>query len=255
MIWLLKFTLPAFLVALISLISRRWGLKVGGAMGGFPVVVGPVLFFFTLEQGPDFAAAAALRSLGSVLAFGLFCMALSWACLKLPLFLSLLLGWATFLGVSWLGLRYGSADLILTFLVAIACAAAARMFLPGDRRRGERAAKPHDWDIPLRMAVTVALVVTVTGLAHILGPEWSGVFAAFPVASSILSSFAYHTDGPYGPAVLLKGSLLGNFSYLTFCAVLAWALPKYGVSASFLSATFLAMVVQTGALSLPRKKE
>jgi hypothetical protein len=57
---ILKFLLAPGLVALASLAGRRWGLKVGGAIAGFPVVVGPILFFFAVEQGSGFASVAAL---------------------------------------------------------------------------------------------------------------------------------------------------------------------------------------------------
>jgi uncharacterized membrane protein (GlpM family) len=253
MILLLKVILPSCLVALVSLAGRRWGLKVGGAIGGFPVVVGPILFFFALEQGTDFAAHAALRSLWGMLPFGVFCLTLSWAGLRLGLGLSMVLGWAVFVLISWLGLQ-GTPNLTSAALLAAASGAGARFGLPKDRRQGDRAARPSNWDIPLRMSVTVCLVLAVTGVARALGPEWSGVLAAFPVATSILAGFAYISDGPYGPPALLQGSLLGGYSYVAFCATLAFSLPRFSLGLAFLAAFTAAIGIQIAALSLDRVK-
>ncbi|RON08058.1 hypothetical protein BK659_17630 [Pseudomonas brassicacearum] len=49
---LLKLSLiPGFLL-LISLAGKRWGPSVAGWLSGLPVVVGPILFFLAVEQGP-----------------------------------------------------------------------------------------------------------------------------------------------------------------------------------------------------------
>ena len=249
MIFILKLVLPSLLVALVSLASRRFGLKIGGAIGGFPVVVGPILFFFALEQGPDFAAHAALRSLWGVLSFGLFCVTISWASLRLPLVISVVISWAVFLAASWLGLQ-SEVHLGTAACLAVVSALIARLSLPEDRRQGERKARPSDWDIPLRMAVTIFMVLAVTGTARLLGPEWSGVLAAFPIASTTLAGFAYQSDGPYGPSALLRGSLLGAFSYAAFCATLVFGLSRFHLSLVFSMAFIFALGAQIVALSL-----
>jgi chromate transport protein ChrA len=43
--------IPGFLL-LISLAGKRWGPSVAGWLSGLPVVVGPILFFLAIEQGP-----------------------------------------------------------------------------------------------------------------------------------------------------------------------------------------------------------
>jgi hypothetical protein len=185
--------------------------------------------------------------------FGVFCLTLSWAGLRLGLALSMILSWAVFVFVSWLGLQ-GTLSLPSATLLATLSGAGARFGLPKDRRLGDRAARPANWDIPMRMSVTVCLVLAVTGVARALGPEWSGVLAAFPVATSTLAGFAYISDGPYGPPALLQGSLLGGYSYVAFCAALAFGLPRFSLGLAFLAAFMAAIGVQIAALSLDRVK-
>ncbi len=55
----LKIVLVPCLVALASLLSRRYGPAVGGWLVGFPLVAGPILFFLGMKavvpahMGPD----------------------------------------------------------------------------------------------------------------------------------------------------------------------------------------------------------
>ncbi len=62
---------PTFVIA-ASLTARRYGARIGGLVGGLPVVAGPILLVFALDHGAAFAAGAAagtLLGLVSLLAF------------------------------------------------------------------------------------------------------------------------------------------------------------------------------------------
>ena len=55
-----------------SLAARRYGARIGGLVGGLPVVAGPILLVFALSHGRAFAADAAagtLLGIVSLLAF------------------------------------------------------------------------------------------------------------------------------------------------------------------------------------------
>ena len=54
---LLKLLLVPGLVAAVTLAVRRWGPAVGGWLAGLPVVAGPVLVFYAIEQGDAFLRA------------------------------------------------------------------------------------------------------------------------------------------------------------------------------------------------------
>jgi hypothetical protein len=249
----LKFLLAPSLVALASLAGRRWGLRIGGAIAGFPVVVGPILLFFAMEQGSAFAATAALKSLWGMFPFAVFCLVMSWLSLRLPLWPSMLSGWAAFLGVSWLGLGH-TPGLLASSLIAAGSIWLGRRFLPPGHGHVAAKAAPARWDIPARMFSTLALVLGLTAAAKALGPEWSGALAPFPVASSVLGAFAFLSDGPRGPGLLYRGTLAGCFAYGTFCGALSWALGSFGLATAFGMAIFAAVLVQIGALFLLTRK-
>ena len=65
--------IPGFLL-LISLAGKRWGPSVAGWLSGLPVVVGPILFFLAIEQGPQFAAQSAVAALSAMFAMIAFCI-------------------------------------------------------------------------------------------------------------------------------------------------------------------------------------
>ena len=69
-----KLVLVPALIGAVTLAGRRWGPSIAGWLSGFPIVVGPILFFIVYEQGTAFGVTAALGTLlgiPSVLAFNI----------------------------------------------------------------------------------------------------------------------------------------------------------------------------------------
>src|SRR6059036_3322561 len=81
---LVKLLLTPGLIAVATLLERRWGPAVGGAIAGLPLTSAPVSLFLALEQGPAFAAAAAVATLLGLLAQGALCLAYSWTARRAP---------------------------------------------------------------------------------------------------------------------------------------------------------------------------
>lgn len=251
-IFLLKLSLAPSLVALASLAARRWGLLIGGAIAGFPVVFGPIILFIALEQGNGFAAQSALRGLFAILPFAGFTFAMSWGCLRYPTWVAVLLGWAAYLAGSWLGMSF-EPKLPVAIVCAVIGIIGGRAILPVGNKASLKVAASR-WDIPMRMASTLALLLGVTAAAKPMGPEWSGAMAAFPVASSVLGIFARGSDGPHGPARLYRGVLLGSCAFGSFSAALHLALPVWGLAWGYLAAVLCAICVQIGVLFLATRR-
>src|SRR2546422_11690904 len=75
---LLRLALTATLIAVATLMSRRWGPAVGGAIAGLPLTSGPVSVFLALDQGSAFAATAAAGTLLGLLSQAAFCLVYGW---------------------------------------------------------------------------------------------------------------------------------------------------------------------------------
>src|SRR5438093_1428203 len=76
---ILKVVLTPGLIAAATLVGRRWGPGVSGAVTGLPLTSLPVSVFLAVEQGPAFAARAALGTLLGLIGQATLCVAASWA--------------------------------------------------------------------------------------------------------------------------------------------------------------------------------
>lgn len=234
MLLLLKLILAPTLVAVASLLGRRFGPRAVGAVAGFPIVAGPVLLFFAIEQGAEFAAAAATQTLPGFISLGAFFLAYNWSALKWAWPLSLLTGWGAFT-ISTLVLSRLPLPLFPAWLIAVASLALTYKLLP--RRPAPTTPPPRTHvDIALRMAATAGIVLLLTSLADRLGSTISGLLAPFPVASSVLVVFAHRQQGANAVEGIIRGILLALVSFSTFCVALALGLPPLGTAIAFATA-------------------
>ena len=110
------------------------------------------------------------------------------------------------------------------------------------------------WDIPARMVVTTAIVLLLTGFATVLGPQFTGLLATYPLYGAILAGFAHHLQGP-GPAIrVLRGLLLGLFAFAGFFLVLALSIEGTGIARAFAAAIAAALILQGWALWALRRE-
>jgi hypothetical protein len=129
---LLKLLLVPSLVATITLVARRWGLRIGGVLTGLPMVAGPTLCFYAIEQGSAFGANAARAAMLGIIGTGLFCVAYAHAARRASWPWSVLAGWGAFAAAAAVLFRIdlgGVGELVL----AVAGLLAAERLLPGAR--------------------------------------------------------------------------------------------------------------------------
>jgi hypothetical protein len=102
-------------------------------------------------------------------------------------------------------------------------------------------------DLPWRMLAGALLVLSVTFLASRIGARLSGFFAMFPVMSTVLVGFAHARSGRGFANQLLRGMILGYFSFSVFCLTLSLLLRATSVTLAFVCAFGCALIVQLGA--------
>ena len=93
------------------------------------------------------------------------------------------------------------------------------------------------------MATGTIAVVALTRAAPLLGPRYSGVLAAFPVVTSVLAVFAQRAQGSHQANAVLRGLLLGMFSFVAFYAVLEISVERAGIAVGFAAASAAALAV------------
>jgi hypothetical protein len=228
---LLKLFIVPALVVSVTLGARRWGPRVGGFLTSFPIVAGPTLFFFAVEQGPAFVREASRATLLALVAVAVSGLAYAWASLRLPWWASLPVSWSSFV-VTTLTLNSLRWPLPIAFAAAVGSFFLVRAVLPA-ARGGPIVAPRSAWDLPLRTLVSVTAVLLLTGLAQWLGPRVSGAFTAFPSALGILLVFTHAQQGSPSVIRFLHGFLPGMWSFALFCFVLALAIVPLGTWLAF----------------------
>lgn len=248
----LKLVLTPVLVGAASLAGRRWGSEVGGWLVGIPFTSGPIAFFLALNPGPRFAAATAVGILAGVASQAAFCLAYAWAARHQGWAPSLLAATAAFLvATALLNLMVWPSPLL--FVAVIAALIVAIRLMP-DRGAGTTVQIDYPrWDIPARMFVATAFVVALTAAAPLLGPHLAGLLAPFPLYATVLATFAQRIGGPAPAIGVLRGLLLGLFSFAGFFLTLAELLPGQGIAIAFAAAILVALALQGVSLALGRR--
>lgn len=215
---LLKLTLVPFFIALITLAGRRWGSRMAGLLGGFPVVAGPIVTILALEQGQAFGAEASIATIASVAGVAIFAIAYSWVSVRAAWWWALTVATMSWcLGtwvLSWLPPRVEWA-----VVVAVLSLSLTPYLLPRVPPQPVPAASTQD--LPLRMLAGALLTWVVTSLAASVGAAWSGLLSVFPVLGSVLAVFMHRSQGSAQVVLMYKGLLRGLFSLIAYFVMLA----------------------------------
>jgi hypothetical protein len=245
---------PTFVMG-ASLAARRYGARIGGLIGGLPVVAGPILLVFALDHGRAFAASASAATLLGIVSLIAFIVVYARLAGGAHWGASLLLGWSAFFAMT-AALSAVTVSTPVALACVLAAVGAALLALP--RSRGERGsdAIPPAWDLPLRGASALALVLALTALAGQLGAKLSGLLAPFPVIASVLAVFTHALHGEDDLLRIMRGFVLGLVAYALFCFALAESLRSLSIAAGFAIAVAAALATQSIALALSwRRRE
>ena len=230
-ILLLKVTLMPSVIALVTLAIRKWGNRAGGLIGSMPWIAGPILLFFILEQGKTFGIHSIQGSMTGILALISFCFSYASLSRKLTWLPTLLLSYGLYT-ITAVIFNYLQLSLWLSYGVVLGCVLLALRLFPIP---GNTAIKPRrlPFDILIRMLVATLFVLVITGLAAVLGPNWSGILTPFPILTSILAIFTHTLQGSDATILTLRGLLIGLFGFTTFLFLQAFLLPEFSVAISF----------------------
>ncbi len=99
------------------------------------------------------------------------------------------------------------------------------------------------WDIPLRMTTATAMVLLITGGAELIGPQWSGILAPFPVFTCIMAAFAQKQNGAAAAHGLLRGIIIGCYAAVSFYIIVGLTVESTSIIITFLLATGVSIAV------------
>jgi hypothetical protein len=104
------------------------------------------------------------------------------------------------------------------------------------------------------MTIATLFVLLMTGFAPALGPRLTGLLAPFPLFTSILAAFAHHQHGSAAAVNVLRGLLMGLFSFVSFFFVLALLLEPAGIAIAFTTAILVMFLFQGVSLWLLQRR-
>ena len=238
----LKLTLVPLFLLIVSMSGKWWGPSIAGWLAGLPVVAGPILYLLVLEHGPAFGAHAATLSLSAILASEAFNFAYSWTCRSRPWPIAISAAFAAWL-VAAFCLSMVPASPLWATIIALVAVCFGQTFLP--RSTAVAAGSPLTRaDLVGRMMAGALLTMMVTSLSGWAGATWSGLLAVFPLLGSILSVSSHRAHGPAFVISLMRGMVLGRFSFAAFFLLLSFSLLHQQPSVAFAEATALCMFVQ-----------
>src|SRR5688572_6821004 len=258
---LAKVVVSAGFVLGVTAAVERLGPRLGSLIAATPQLSVVTLIFFTLEQGPAFAAESAFWTIPGM-------------CATIAVFLGYLV--ATRLVPSprvrsvAAGVALGSIGFILTSsllgalpltraaivpLAVVVCAGTAWMV----RRLPDTAALRRVRASPLilatRAAASVLTVVTVTSLAHVLGPKWSGLVAGFPVNGLPVMAILHYQYGADVVKPFIRIFPAGAFGLCLFNLVASVCLVPLGLTATLALAYAVDIAFLFAVSRLPRARQ
>jgi hypothetical protein len=242
----LEILIAPLLVALATLVGRRWGARAGGLISAFPAVVGPVLLIIAERRGDLAAERAASATLLGLVALSAFALAYARLSRETRWPASLAAGWVCAIAAATIaGWSLGGAGLAVALTAAVASIALARTALPRAAGQADVGASTHPRrEVGVRMALTAALILLLTLASERLGPVVGGMLAALPVLASVLAVFTHRGHGSEAAIGLLGGMLTGMAGFVAFCAAIALLAVPAGTAVAFAVATVSAVAAQ-----------
>jgi len=205
-----------------TLITRRFGSAIGGLFTAMPLLAGPISYFNCIEQGTEFAINSAHSCMLGYASIGLCVFPFLFAAKRGGWFPALIVGSiAYFLAAYVIRLIEGSIE--LGFLFSISIIILVQCSLPHTTMLPPKYI-PRWWDLPLRMAISVAITLGVTETAEILGPQWSGFISTYPSISFLMATFTLAQCGYKSAIFYWQGMLFGLLGSVLFFYSLSYAL-------------------------------
>ena len=255
-----KIVVSAGFVLLGTAAAERLGPRLGGLIAATPQMAVVSLIFFAIEQGHTFAAQSSFWNIPGMCSTipVLLAYLVATKLVTTPRLASVAAG--VMVGAASFGLAaslYGAIPLTYATVVpfaAIVCGVTSWMVRGLPETAVLRRVPTSPVLLAARAAVSAITVVTVTSLAHLLGPKWSGLIVAFPVNTlPVIVILHWH----YGSGVIkpfIKRFPSGAFGVCLFNVVAFLCLERLGLvlTVALAYAVDLAYIVLVAHLSRPR---
>jgi len=248
---LLKLAAAPAVVWLASQAGRRWGHRVAGLIGGFPLIAAPIVLFIAIDASAGFGAELAWVTMTVAPGVAAHCFVYAWlARLGLSWPLCLGIAWAACVGIAWVLSAYvlrGFAG----FALALGQGLILAFLMPKPRTPATLTPIPGS-EIVVRMASALALAAAIMFGAQTFGTRVSGVLLGFPITASVLPVFTLALHGPDAAIRLLSGFAVGLLGFTTYFFVFATLVASAGPGSAFTGGAAACIVAVSAVLQWQR---
>ncbi len=252
-ILIIKILIAPLLIGLTTLASRKYGHTISGLLVGLPLTSGPIAFILALQHGITFAITSSKGILLGIIAVGVFSLTYAWTAKLFHWTICLLTSWGAFFIVTFF-LNRVNFNLYTSFLFVVVSLSATLFSFP-EYKDDQIQITPPMWDIPLRMIVATIFIIGLTNCSKILGAQLSGLLAPLPVYGTIFAGSTHFLYGANATTKLLKGIVIGSFSFASFFLIVGQFISTIGIGWTFLFATLTTLVLQGIYILLFHKKK
>ncbi|MGE4579460.1 MAG: hypothetical protein AB7F21_07965 [Desulfuromonadales bacterium] len=233
----------------LSLVAERVSPRVAGVLSGYPLGTAIALFFIGLENGRDFAAQGAVYTvvgLSASLVLVHVYYVVSASVIRHARLFSAVAAVAAFLLAAALLHRLDfslGSGLLFTLTVT---AFYAWRFRRLKNVRVTTAVRFTRWVLLLRGLAAASIVLLITGLARLIGPDAAGILSAFPITLFPFLLIIHLTYGKEPVHTIIKNYPFGLGALITYALSVSFTYPSFGVAwgtlSSFLAATLYLLI-------------
>ena len=191
------------MVLSVSFLQHRYGDRFGGWLIGLPITTGPFLLIICIQEGVAFGGRTAHGILLGQTALIAFCWTYAYAALRTSWYRAIFVGTMSCLVIGYFVTQFQFTNWITT-PVLIICWLAAMRWWPHSNL-SEQKITPPNWELPIRVLVTLSLLIGLSALAPHIGPKVAGALSTYPVIASVLGSFNQKRFGPAATVSTLRG--------------------------------------------------
>jgi hypothetical protein len=223
-----------------SLLARRHGHAVSGALAGLPVIVGPIMAMLLVDLPAERVRGIALATLVCEPAMLAHIVIFANAARRFAWPVCLALATASFVAAATLLAQLALGAPAAAALALIALVAAARG-LPTSAGAADAPVPVPRSELAWRILVALAIAGSVIWGADHLPAAIAGALLAVPITGSVLPCFTLPRHGPQATARLLAGFVRGQSGFVAFFIALIGLLPHLPEAAAFVAAVAAAV--------------
>ncbi|MEZ9821625.1 hypothetical protein AB4238_13525 [Shewanella sp. 10N.286.45.A1] len=264
LIFISKIVVSIFAVLGLSFIAEHVSPKVAGILSGYPLGTAIALFYIGLENGEQFAANSAVFTLSGfsaslVLVYVYYQVSLaldnSVKQISVPMNASIssLCSIIAFLFVGLLLTRFELAIIPSVLLSISAIFVFGYLLRKIQDTRVVATTSLKGRGLLLRAIAAAAIVIAITGVAKLIGPNWSGLLSAFPITLFPFLIIIHLTYGSRQVHTIIKHYPFGLGSLLIYAVCVAHLYSTLGLGLGTVLA-FVAATIYLLLLALLQKR-